>query len=320
LLINGVDTHRILLLTFTRRAAGEMTRRAGRIASSALKTDKVRLPWANTFHSVGARLLREYAQVINLKPSFTIHDRSDSADLMNLVRHDLAQSKKESRFPQKDTCLAIYSLAINSGAPLDRILSKQFSWCAEWEEVLRALFAAYVKAKRQQNVLDYDDLLLYWAKMLNDEDLAAEIGSRFDHILVDEYQDTNRLQAEILLKLKPDGHGVMVVGDDAQAIYSFRAATVRNILDFPNKFTPRARVVTLEQNYRSTQPILYASNLVIGFAKERFTKNLFSERRSQQKPCLTTVADEAAQARYVAQRILKAREAGVPLKQQAVLF
>ena len=185
---------------------------------------------------------------------------------------------------------------------------------------MRTLFIAYGKAKQRQNVLDYDDLLLYWAKMLDDKDLAAEIGGRFDHVLVDEYQDTNRLQAEILLKLKPDGRGEMVVGDDAQAIYSFRAATVRNILDFPDKFKPRARVITLEQNYRSTQPILYASNLVIGFAKERFTKNLFSERRSQQKPYLTTVADEAAQARYVAQRILKAREAGVPLKQQAVLF
>jgi DNA helicase-2/ATP-dependent DNA helicase PcrA len=239
---------------------------------------------------------------------------------MNMVRHDLEQSKKESRFPQKDTCLSIYSLAVNSGVPLKQILPTQFPWCVEWEDELRTLFIAYCKAKRQQNVLDYDDLLLYWAKMLNDEDLAAEIGSRFDHILVDEYQDTNRLQAEILLKLKPQGRGVMVVGDDAQAIYSFRAATVRNILDFPDKFKPRARVVTLEQNYRSTQPILYASNLVIGFAKERYTKNLFSERPSQQKPYLTTVADEAAQARYVARRILKAREAGVPLKQQAVLF
>ena len=291
-----------------------------RVASGALKGQRIDLPWAGTFHAVGARLLGEYAQRIGLRPSFTILDRSDSADLMNMVRHDLDQSKKESRFPQKDTCLSIYSLAINSGAPLKQILSTQFPWCAEWEDELRTLFIAYCKAKRQQNVLDYDDLLLYLAKMLNDEDLTAEIGSRFDHILVDEYQDTNRLQAEILLKLKPDGRGVMVVGDDAQAIYSFRAATVRNILDFPNKFTPRARVVTLEQNYRSTQPILYASNLVIGFAKERFTKNLFSERRSQQKPYLTTVADEAAQARYVAGRILKAREAGVPLKQQAVLF
>jgi DNA helicase II / ATP-dependent DNA helicase PcrA len=297
-----------------------MTQRAGRIASSALKTDKVRLPWSGTFHAIGARLLREHAHVIGLKPSFTILDRSDAADLMNLVRHDLEQSKKESRFPKKDTCLSIYSLAVNSGAPLKQILSTQFPWCAEWETELRNLFIAYSKAKRQQNVLDYDDLLLYWARMLDDKDLAAEIGSRFDHILVDEYQDTNRLQAEILLKLKPDGRGVMVVGDDAQAIYSFRAATVRNILDFPDKFKPQARIVTLEQNYRSTQPILHTCNLVIGFAKERYTKNLFSERRSQQKPYLTTVADEAAQARYVARRILKAREAGVPLKQQAVLF
>jgi DNA helicase II / ATP-dependent DNA helicase PcrA len=320
LLVNGIDPHRILLLTFSRRAADEMKRRVRRVTSTALKGPEIKLHWSGTFHAIGARLLREYAQTINLRPSFTILDRSDSADLMNMVRHDLDQSKKEGRFPQKDTCLSIYSLAINSGAPVKQILSTQFPWCTEWGEELRNLFIAYSKAKRQQNVLDYDDLLLYWAKMLDDSDLAAEIGSRFDHILVDEYQDTNRLQAEILLKLKPDGRGVMVVGDDAQAIYSFRAATVRNILDFPNKFTPRARVATLEQNYRSTQPILYASNLVIGFAKERFTKNLFSERRSQQKPYLTTVADEAAQARYVARRILKAREAGVPLKQQAVLF
>ena len=320
LVINGADPHGILLLTFTRRAAAEMKSRVRRVASGVLKGQRIDLPWAGTFHAVGARLLREYASMISLKRSFTILDRSDSADLMNMVRHDLEQSKKESRFPQKDTCLSIYSLAINSGAPVKQILSTQFPWCAEWETELRTLFIAYCKAKRQQNVLDYDDLLLYWAKMLNDEDLAAEIGSRFDHILVDEYQDTNRLQAEILLRLKPDGRGVMVVGDDAQAIYSFRAATVRNILDFPNKFTPRARVVTLEQNYRSTQPILYASNLVIGFAKERYTKNLFSERRSQQKPYLTTVADETAQARYVARRLLKAREAGVPLKQQAALF
>jgi DNA helicase-2/ATP-dependent DNA helicase PcrA len=297
-----------------------MKGRVRRTISSALKMQKLDLPWSGTFHAIGARLLREYAHVIGLKPSFTILDRSDAADLMNLVRHDLNQSTKESRFPQKDTCLSIYSLAINSGAPIKRILSKHFPWCAEWEDELRILFTSYTKAKRKQNVLDYDDLLLFWAEMLNDKRLAAEIGSRFDHILVDEYQDTNRLQAKILLKLKPDGRGVMVVGDDAQAIYSFRAATVRNILEFPSKFNPPACALKLEQNYRSTQPILNACNKVMDFAKKRFTKNLFSERRSQQKPYLTTVADEAAQARYVAQRILKAREAGVPLKQQAVLF
>jgi ATP-dependent DNA helicase UvrD/PcrA len=162
-------------------------------------------------------------------------------------------------------------------------------------------------------------LLLYWAEMMEADDLAAEIGGRFDHILVDEYQDTNRLQSNILLKLNPEGRGLMVVGDDAQSIYSFRAATVRNILDFPKQW-PSAHIVTLEQNYRSTQPILDACNGVISFASERYTKNLRSERRSLQKPFLTVVADEAAQARFVAQAILASREAGVQLKDQAVLF
>jgi DNA helicase-2/ATP-dependent DNA helicase PcrA len=319
LLANGADPQRILLLTFSRRAAKEMTQRVRRIAASVLKTEKAYLPWAGTFHAIGARLLREYARVIGLNPSFTIHDRSDSADLMDLVRHDLGQSKKESRFPKKDTCLAIYSLAVNSGAPLGLVLSTRFPWCTEWESELRTSFASYDKAKKQQNVLDYDDLLLYWAEMLEDKNIAAEIGGRFDNILVDEYQDTNRLQERILLRLKPDGRGLTVVGDDAQAIYSFRAATVRNILDYPDRFKPRARVITLEQNYRSTQPILHACNKVMESAKERYTKNLFSERRSQRKPYLTTVADEAAQARYVAQQILKAREAGVPLSGQVVL-
>jgi DNA helicase II / ATP-dependent DNA helicase PcrA len=270
--------------------------------------------------AVGARILREYAHRIGLKPSFTILDRSDAADLMDVVRHDLGLSKKESQFPGKATCLAIYSFAINSGGSIKATLREKFSWAIEWKADLRKLFGQYVAAKQRQNVLDYDDLLLAWAEMMNDADLAAELGSRFDHVLVDEYQDTNRLQSQILLKLKPDGRGVTVVGDDAQSIYSFRAATVRNILDFPDHFDPPARVITLEQNYRSTQPILDACNSVIGFAKERFTKNLHSDRKSKQRPFLTTVMDETAQARYVAQQILGTREAGVPLKSQAVLF
>jgi DNA helicase-2/ATP-dependent DNA helicase PcrA len=320
LIVNGVDPQHILLATFSRRAAEEMIRRVDRITTAAVGAGHIDLPWAGTFHAVGARLLREFADHIGLKPSFTILDRSDAADLMNLVRHELGQSKKEERFPKKDTCLAIYSLAVNSRAPLERILTKQFPWCGEWAAELGELFREYVTAKQRQNVLDYDDLLLYWAEMMKDEEIAEEIGGRFDHVLVDEYQDTNRLQSKILLELKPDGRGTMVVGDDAQAIYSFRAATVRNILDFPDKFKPRARIITLEQNYRSTQPILEACNQVIGFAKERFTKNLRSERRSKQKPFLTTVVDETAQARYVVQQILQAREAGVPLKSQATLF
>jgi DNA helicase-2/ATP-dependent DNA helicase PcrA len=320
LVVNGIEPQRILLLTFSRRAALEMTARVKRITGAAVGIAALDLPWAGTFHAIGARILREYAYRIGLKPSFTILDRSDAADLMDVVRHDLHLTKKEARFPRKDTCLAIYSFAINSGASLKATLSNNFPWCTEWRQDLRKLFREYTAAKQRQNVLDYDDLLLAWSEMMNDGDLATEVGDRFDHVLVDEYQDTNRLQANILLKLKPDGRGLTVVGDDAQSIYSFRAATVRNILDFPAQFDPPARTITLERNYRSTQPILDASNGVMDFAKERFTKELRSDRKSRQRPFITTVADEAIQARYVAEQILATREEGVPLKAQAVLF
>ncbi len=197
---------------------------------------------------------------------------------------------------------------------------RSFPWCAGWEAELKMLFGGYVEEKQRQNVLDYDDLLLYLAGLLGEPVLAKEIGDRFDHVLVDEYQDTNRLQASILTALKPDGQGVTVVGDDAQSIYSFRAATVRNILDFPGQFSPPAAVVTLARNYRSTAPILAASNAVIALAVERFTKDLWSERENGERPLLVAVRDEADQARYVVEEVLKNREAGALLKQQAVLF
>ena len=161
---------------------------------------------------------------------------------MNLVRHDLGFSKKESRFPTKATCLAIYSRAVNAEQELEAVLAKTYPWCCAWEDELRDLFATYLDAKRRQQVLDYDDLLLYWAQMMCEPSIAADVSGRFDHVLVDEYQDTNRLQASILLALKPDGRGITVVGDDAQSIYSFRAATVRNILDFPGQFKLSATV------------------------------------------------------------------------------
>ena len=191
---------------------------------------------------------------------------------MGMVRHELGQSSAKSRFPLKGTCLAIYSRVINSQAPVEDVLKTAFPWCAQWEAELKALFRAYVAAKQDQQALDYDDLLLYWAEMMGDPGIAADVGARFDHVLVDEYQDTNRLQSAILLAMKPDGRGLTVVGDDAQSIYSFRAATVRNILDFPTQFPKPARVVTLDRNYRSTQPILNASNAVIGLAAERYAR------------------------------------------------
>jgi len=324
LIVKGADPRRILLMTFSRRAASEMAKRVERIAGEVLGRDASvitdALSWAGTFHGIGARLLRDYALEIGLDPAFTIHDREDSADLMNLARHELGFSKTESRFPAKGTCLQIYSRAVNAQAPLGEVLGAVFPWCAGWAEQLKALFSAYVEAKQAQNVLDYDDLLLYWAQMATEPEIAAHLSSRFDHVLVDEYQDTNRLQASILTALKPDGSGLTVVGDDAQSIYSFRAAEVRNILDFPKQFAQQAAIVTLERNYRSTETILAAANAVIGEASERFTKNLWSERRSSEKPLLVSVRDEAEQASYVCQAILAEREAGTVLKSQAVLF
>jgi DNA helicase-2/ATP-dependent DNA helicase PcrA len=324
LIVNGADPRRILLLTFSRRGAADMGRRAERIVAAALgeaaQGARGGLPWSGTFHAIGARLIRMHAHAIGLEPAFTIHDREDAADLMNLVRHELGFSDKGRRFPLKATCLAIYSRAVNAGEPLEATLARQFPWCAEWRDDLQRLFAAYVEAKQRQHVLDYDDLLLYWAELMQVPELASQVTGLFDHVLVDEYQDTNTLQASILLRLKPGGAGVTVVGDDAQAIYSFRAANVRNILDFPNQFEPPAQIVRLEQNYRSTQPILAAANAVIGLAREQFTKRLRSERAGGELPALVTVLDDVGQVHCIVTTILANREAGIALKEQAVLF
>lgn len=318
----GADPRRILLLTFTRRAAQEMTRRVERIVAHRRlpSSSPGRVGWAGTFHGIANRLLRLHAESVGLDPSFTVLDASDAADLMDLERDRLGLSERTRRFPRKTTCLAIYSHTVNSQRPLAATLANAFPWCDRWERELKALFGAYVQEKQRTNVLDYDDLLLYWAHLMGEPVLAERVGRRFDHVLVDEYQDTNALQAAILRGLKPTGTGLTVVGDEAQSIYGFRAATVRNILDFPAQFDPPARVVTLEQNYRSTQPILDASNAVIALASERFEKSLFSERRSDEKPHLVLVEDESAQADYVVEQVLASREAGLALKQQAVLF
>jgi DNA helicase-2/ATP-dependent DNA helicase PcrA len=325
---NGAHPQRILLLTFTRRAAAEMTRRAARICGETRRSPVAvgadiaasDISWSGTFHGIANRLLRLHAPSIGLESSFTVLDRSDSADLMNFVRNDLGLAKKAVRFPKKDTCLAIYSHTVNACGELAETLGATFPWCGDWIEELKELFRAYVMAKQRHNVLDYDDLLLYWHHMMEDPGLAAEVGARFEHVLVDEYQDTNALQGTILLRMKPDGCGLTVVGDDAQSIYSFRAATVRNILDFPKHFSPPATVVTLEQNYRSTQPILDASNAVIGLAAEGYSKRLFSTKLSGEKPQFISAADEPAQVQYVVEHILEHREADIDLKRQAVLF
>jgi DNA helicase-2/ATP-dependent DNA helicase PcrA len=324
LVLDGADPSRVLMLTFSRRAAAEMERRVGRALHEALGLPEARgasrLAWCGTFHSIGARLLRMHAASLGLDPSFTVDDRGDAEDLLHVLRQRLGLAEAKRRFPQRSTCLAIYSRVVNAQKSLADVLAETFPWCATWHDELKRLFAAYVAEKQAQRVLDFDDLLLWWAGALREPALAAAMAGRFDHVLVDEYQDTNRLQAEILLALCPNGRGLTVVGDDAQSIYSFRAAEVRNILDFARRFEPPARLVMLERNYRSTVPLLAASNAVIAQASERHAKTMWSDSASSALPSLVWVADESAQATWVADRVLALRESGLALKSQAVLF
>lgn len=328
LMLNGVDPARILMLTFTRRAALEMRRRSREIVTAALgdvvggtgQSLVQKLTWGGTFHSVANRLLRHYATHVGLDPHFTVLDRSDSADVLDTLRQQLGLADKEKRFPRKDTCLAIYSNRVNTQLSLEDAIARNHPWCVEWVEDLRKLFRAYVDYKQKLALLDYDDLLFYWHIMMGDPKLARHVGAHFDHVLVDEYQDTNKLQAEILLALKPDGAGLTVVGDDCQAIYSFRSATVDNILGFPDHFSPRADVVTLGQNYRSTRPVLDVANALMSEAPRQFRKTLMTSRGTSGRAQIITTDDLISQAEFICLQVLRRREANVPLRRQAVLF
>jgi len=329
LIATGLSPARVLLLTFSRRSAREMTKRvedifagSSRTALASLKlppANTTSLIWGGTFHAIANRLLRLHARPLGLAETFTVMDRSDAEDLLNDVRSDLALDKGDVRFPRKGTCLAIYSRCVNAQEPVEAVLKSHFPWCMAYPDALKTLFKAYTQRKQEQNTLDYDDLLLYWKFMMDEPALAEEVRKRFDAVLVDEYQDTNLLQAGILRQLCPDGRGLTVVGDDAQSIYSFRAATVHNILDFPKTF-PSATVLKLEQNYRSVQPILDATNAVIALCPRRYNKDLFSVRASKQKPRLVTLMDEEQQSDYIIKRVLEHHEAGISLRRQAVLF
>ncbi len=326
----GADPQRVLLITFSRRAAAEMAHRAGRLLQEALNMPAAspvpRLAWCGTFHSVGARLLREHAEVLGLAPGFSVLDRSDAEDLMAMTRQRLGLAAagqtgdSGTRFPLAGTCAAILSRAINTRQPLAELLHSAYPWCASQQAALERLFEAYAQAKREQQSLDFDDLLLAWWHLLRLPAAAAALQARFDHVLVDEVQDINQLQSDILLALKPGGLGFTAVGDDAQSIYAFRGASVRHILDLPQRFSPPARVLTLQQNHRATQPLLDASNAVIALAAERFDKRLWSLRKAAPRPRLVACDDEAAQARGVADAVLAERETGLALKRQAVLF
>src|SRR5580693_4985089 len=251
LVLNGTDPSRIMMLTFTRRAAQEMIKRAQTVVTEVLsdrgkggdRSVVSRLSWSGTFHSVGSRILRLYAKHLGLDPNFTVLDRADAADLMDVIRTDFGFSGRPKRFPRKDTCLAIYTYRVNTRLPLKQTLEEQFPWCKEWEADLTKLYREYVARKQKNRALDFDDLLLYWQVMMQTPALAQSLSKNFDHVLVDEYQDTSSLQGDIIHALKPDGKGITVVGDDAQAIYSFRAAAVENILGFADRYKAKAEYI-----------------------------------------------------------------------------
>ncbi len=320
----GADPQRVLLLICSRRAAAEMGRRAGRLLhqSLGLNTGSAPpvLPWCGTFHSVAARLLRDEAPRIGLAPGYTVLDRADAQDLLAIARQSLGLAASEKRFPMPPTALAILSRTLNTRAPLAEVLRSQYPWCAEHEVDLRRLYAAFGAAKLQQQSLDFDDLLVSWWHLMQTPAMAQRVAARFDHVLVDEVQDINQLQADVLHALAARGCTLTAVGDDAQSIYAFRGANVRHILDFPQRFEPPARVLALQRNYRSTPQVLAASNAVIELATERYSKQLWTERAAGCKPRLVTVEDEAAQARGVADAVLAQRETGLALTRQAVLF
>ena len=324
LVIEGTHPERILLLTFTRRAAEEMTRRVENIVRAttrdAIPLPAGGLPWSGTFHSVANRLLRHFAGNVGLDPGFSVLDRGDAADMLDVVRHERRLSRTSRRFPKKDTCLAIYSRCVNAQKSLEETLETFYPWCSDWADELGDLFRHYVERKQHCQSLDYDDLLLYWSHLVADVEFAREIGSWFDHVLVDEYQDTNLVQAQILRALKPDGNGLTVVGDDAQSIYSFRAAEVENILGFPKQFSPSAQVISLEENYRSTQQILDAANCLIAESDRQYRKNLYSDCREGGPPEYVTVEDAEAEAEFVVSKVLENCEGGLRLMDQAVLF
>ncbi len=317
LIDDGVDPNRILLLTFTRRAAAEMLGRV-KAASAHRAAGQV---WGGTFHATANRLLRSVGQSAGLSPNFTVLDQGDSVDLFGMVRNEEGFGERGKRFPRKETIANVYGRMVNSQAKLDDVLETDYPWVADHADDFRTIFAAYTARKRQHQVLDYDDLLLFWRGIANSGS-GAGLRTLFDHILIDEYQDTNPIQVDIISGMVGPTTQVCAVGDDAQAIYGFRAATVENMWRFGERFEG-ATTITLEQNYRSTMPVLAVANAVLNQetgGDTHFRKDLWSTRTSGPQPVLAVHHDEGDQSTDVAERILDARERGIDLREQAVLF
>ena len=317
LLEEGVPAERILLLSFTRRAAREMIERARTL--TARTGEGAGRIFGGTFHSVAHKLVRMHAAAVGLPAGFGVLDASDAADVLDLVREEHGHAESARRFPRAQTMLDIYSRTVNSQTPLPEVLAEAFPWCEEHREALAEMFRAYGARKRTMGVLDLDDLLLYWRALARDQTIGRQLAGAFDHVLVDEYQDVNGLQVDIVAGMRAGRPGLTVVGDDFQAIYGFRAASARHILAFGERF-PGVHRVTLERNYRSTEPILAVANALAEQDKGGYPKRLRSDREGGTAPELRFPRDEGEQAREVCERVLEAREEGMELRSQAVLF
>ena len=311
----GVPPLAILLLTFTRKAAQEMLRRAAGLLDH--RCEKVA---GGTFHSFANLTLRRYAEKLGFESGFNILDRADSEDVINLVRTRMGLNLKERRFPRKKTIATMYSKAVNKATPLEEVILEDYpQFLKETVDLLR-LNEAYEAYKRKNLVVDYDDLLIYLRALLEENpDVQETLSQTYRYIMVDEYQDTNKIQADIVRFLGATHNNVMVVGDDSQSIYAFRGANFRNIMDFPAIFKG-TKIIKLEENYRSTQPILNVANVIIDRAQEKYTKVLFTKKKDGIVPGLVVAEDERMQSQFVSQRILELREEGIPLDEIAVLF
>jgi DNA helicase II / ATP-dependent DNA helicase PcrA len=316
LIRSGIQPERILLLTFTRRAAREMLQRTRAMAAMPAGRRGV---FGGTFHSVAHHFIRQYRAALGLEAGFGLLDAGDSADLLDLLREEHGHAQRKRRFPRKSTLLDVYSRTVNAQRPLAEVLTESFPWCADHRDDVAALFKAYTARKRALGVVDLDDLLLYWRALAADDVVGPQLEHRFDHVLIDEYQDVNGLQVEIVRSLRSERREVTAVGDDFQAIYGWRAASAAHILEFPAHFQD-ATVIKLERNYRSTQPILDVANALSAQAKRAFRKQLRTEREGGITPELLFCRDESAQASEVCDRVLEARELGMDLREQAVLM
>jgi len=312
---SGVKPDEVLLLTFTRKAASEMLRRA-----SALLDERCSRVAGGTFHSFANSILRKYSRAIGFPPNFSILDEADAEDTINLIRTQLGFNKTDKRFPRKSAIFEVISKSINKSEDLGGVLYEEYPQFIEWEEEIKKIRGEYVKFKKEKALLDYDDLLVFLRELLTKrEEVRSVLCAKYKYIMVDEYQDTNKLQAHIACLLASAHRNIMVVGDDSQSIYSFRGANFKNIMDFPKIFKD-ARIITLEENYRSTQPILNLANAIIAEAREKYEKNLFTQKKGEILPFYVETRDEHAQSRYVADKILELREEGVELSDIAVLF